>query len=86
MWHLQDRYTAYADTLNTSHENLSRLLQLLDYSKGYSFWSTRHEVYPTIVNALNKIGAEIGLDDETLLYRLSKEKALEFNSKQVLLL
>lgn len=74
----KDRCYAYADTFNESHENLSRLLQLIDYSKGYIFPNERSALQSTIINAIKRTGTQILRDDVTVLYYLSKEDAMKF--------
>lgn len=75
----KDRCYGYADTINESHENLSKLLQLIDYTKGYKFLSIRTEIRPVILDALKKANVELLQVVSTLLYYLPKEDALEFN-------
>lgn len=69
----------YADTLNESQDNLKRLLQIIDYSKGYFFLSERPELHTTITSAVRQSGAVIVSDTATLLYYLPKEKAADFD-------
>ncbi|XP_031628311.1 uncharacterized protein LOC116344072 [Contarinia nasturtii] len=76
-----DQFGAYADTFNESHENLSQLLQLLDYSKDYFFFSIRPSIRPTLKDALRKSNVDVGHYSTTLLYRLSKEDALKFDTQ-----
>lgn len=75
----QDRCYAYADTRDQSNGNLSRLLKLIDYSKGYFFLSIRSELATLLTTALDEANAEIAESGPTLLYHLSKEDALKFN-------
>lgn len=70
---------AYADTLNENHGNLFRMLQLLDYSKGYLFLETRTGLRSTIINAIQKMKAEIENIETAQLYYLPKEKALKLD-------
>lgn len=81
---MQDRFIAYADTLNESYDRLNRLLQLIDYSKGYIFQSIRAEIRPVIRDALAKANAQVIADDTGLLYYLPKEEALKFNVQYAL--
>ncbi|XP_031627732.1 uncharacterized protein LOC116343668 [Contarinia nasturtii] len=74
-----DRNRAYADTLNPSHDNLFRLLQLIDYSTGYRFLGIRPEIHPILVEALRNANVEIMSDNVAILYHLPKEEALKFN-------
>ena len=69
---------AYADTLNESFENLHRLIQLIDYSKGYFFSSIRAELRPVIMDALEKIKIGSIHHWQTSLYHLPKKDALKF--------
>lgn len=78
-WLFKDRYTAYADTLNASFENLSELLQLIDYKNCYTFLSTRPEIQSIILDALQKANVKILNDATTLLYFLSKEDGLKLD-------
>lgn len=75
----QDRNRAYADTLNASYENLSRLLQLIDYSKGYRFLAIRPDIQPVLTSSLQKANVEIISNDVAILYHLPKEEALKFD-------
>lgn len=78
--HFQDRWIAYVDTLSDSHENLTHLLHLLDYSKGLWFFSERIELQSTICDALKQKGVEIDPNDPVWhadLYRLRCEDALK---------
>lgn len=68
---------AFADTCNPCLDNLSRLLQLLDYSKGVLFTCERPEVYPIILETLKKKNLEICADYLSLLYYMPKEEALK---------
>lgn len=70
---------AYADTLNASHENLRKLLQLLDYSRGYFFLSERPEIAPTMIEAIQQINVELAFVATTVLYVIPKEDALKFD-------
>lgn len=74
----KDRCTAHADTLNDSYENLSRLLQLIDYSKGYAFLSLRPELRSTIISAIEKTKTRIVYEETILLYSLPREDALKY--------
>lgn len=75
---MQDRCSAYADTFNENHENLFRLLKLIDYSMGYDFLSVRPDLRPIVREAITSVGVEIVIDEPTLLYYLPKEDALKF--------
>lgn len=76
---LKDRCNAYADTFDESYDRLNRLLQLIDYSKGYTFVTVRPELQPTIRAVLQKLNVEIDLDDMAWLYYLPKEEAMKFD-------
>lgn len=75
----QDRNRAYVDTLNESLENLSRLLRLIDYSKGYRFLGVRPDIRPALKSTLDQINVPIISDNEAILYRLPREEAMQFN-------
>lgn len=75
----QDRCSAYADTLSNSYENLDRLLQLIDFSKGFTFLSIRTDLRQVIRDALQKAKVGIFHDDTTLLYHLPQEMASKFD-------
>lgn len=77
---LQDRCSAYADTLNESHDNLHCLLRLIDYSKGYTFSNIRSAIQPTILNALKSLNVEVVADSKNLLYFLPKKDALKLDT------
>lgn len=77
--YFQDRNRAYADTLNQSYDNLSRLLYLIDYSKGFIFLAIRPEIRGVLRSALQKMNVDIRSDNRTILYRLPKEEALQLN-------
>lgn len=77
----KERTSAYADTLNESFDNLNRLVQLIDYSKGYIFLSIRDDLGEVILDALQKAKIEPVLPETTLLYRISKEDALKFTAQ-----
>ena len=81
LFFLKDRSNAYADTLNESFDNLHRLVQLLDYSKGYFFLSIRNDLGPVILDALNKAKVDPVISSTTLLYYMSKEDALKFTAE-----
>lgn len=76
---LQDHHITYADTLNESHDNLKRLLQLIDYTNIAAFLSIRPELETTITSAALHIGATVLSNSSTFLYYLPKERALEFD-------
>lgn len=77
----QERTNAHADTLNDSFDNLQRLVQLLDYTKGYFFLSIRDELGPIIIDALQKAEIEPVQPSRTLLYYMPKEDALKFTTE-----
>lgn len=77
----QKRLRAYADTLNESFDNLHRLLQLVDYSKGYFFLSIRTRLRQVFKDAFEKANARIAHEYINLLYHLPKEIALKFDTK-----
>lgn len=60
---------------------MERLLQMIDYSKGFTFLSIRSELHQTFIKALQKMKVEIIRDDTTLLYYLSKEEAMTFEAR-----
>lgn len=72
---------AYADTLNESTDNLHRLVQLIDYTKGYMFSSVRDELGPVILDALHKANIESVRKSTTLLYYMPKEDARKFTTQ-----
>lgn len=74
----QKRLRAFADTLNDSFDNLHRLLQLLDYTKGYFFLSVRTRLRQVFKDAIEKANAKIRHEYINLLYHLPKETALNF--------
>lgn len=56
------------------------MLLLLDYSKNYVFANVRAKVADIIADALQKVvNAKITGDVKTILYRLPKEEALQFD-------
>lgn len=81
----QDRYCAFADTFNESDENLTRLLELLDFSQGLWFLSIRSRVATVIRAIFKERGIDVPLSNvvRLLLHRLPKEKALEFQIEWV---
>lgn len=72
---------AYADTFNELDDELSRLLQLLDYSKGYFFLSISERASGIVRKAVNQRGVKFLIDDSNLKYFLPKEDALKFEIK-----
>lgn len=80
---LQERIRAYADTLSNSFDNLHRLLQIPDYSRGYIFLSIRSELRQVFKDSLEKVNVKIDHEYINLLYHLPKEEALKFNPKYV---
>lgn len=80
----QDDRIAYCDTLNSSHDRLFRLLQLIDYSNGLIFLNIRTEIQPVIISALQKANVEIVYEYKQLLYYLSKEEALKLDVRSEL--
>lgn len=77
-----ERLTAYADTLSDSFDKLHRLVQLLDYSKGYFFMSIRNDLGPVILDALREAKIEPIRPTTTILYYMSKEDALKFTAQR----
>lgn len=75
----QDRYHAYADTINESNDNLLRLLKLLDFTKGYKFLSERAVLQSTIREVIAYKNAKITYDNNPMLYRLPKDEALKLD-------
>lgn len=75
----QDRCSAYADTFNKSSDRLFRLLQLIDYSKGYTFQCIRPELRTVITDALEKVNVTIENVSDFLRYYLPKEEALKLD-------
>lgn len=69
----------YADTLSKSSKNLTRLLELLDYSKGYHFYGIRFELRQAIREALHRANVDIEFGSSSLLYCLPKNEALKFD-------
>lgn len=69
----------YADTLSNSYKNLTRLLELIDYSRGYHFYGIRYELRQAVRNALQKVNVEIEFSSSSLLYCLPKNEALQFD-------
>lgn len=78
---LIDLCFVYVDTFSASSANLERLLQLLDYTKSYTFVNIRHEHGPVIKNVLHKFKVEITSDYTQLLYFLPNEEALKFDTR-----
>lgn len=76
---LQDWRTAYTDTLNASHENLFRLLQLLDFSNGFTILNIRTEIGDVVERVLKNANVEIDCEFTSFLYHLAKEQALNFD-------
>lgn len=76
---LQDREKAFADTIDESHCKLIRLLELIDYSKGYEFMNVRAEIAPAVKKALQNVNVEVIEEVKTLLHYLPKEEALTFD-------
>ncbi|XP_055309494.1 uncharacterized protein LOC129573206 [Sitodiplosis mosellana] len=74
-----DHNVAFADTFNESYDRLSRLLQLIDYSKDYIFQNIRAELLPVVTNALEKANVPVDHCIEFLLYHLTQEKALKLD-------
>lgn len=74
----QDCRLGYADTLIESNGRLSRLFQLIDFSKNYRFRGIRTAIATIIERALEKQNATVEYDT-ILLYYLSKEEALKFD-------
>lgn len=69
----------YADTIDTNSDKLSRLLQLFDYSSGYIFSNVRADVGCIIVDIMQKANIEADDYTKTILYRLPKEQAMNFD-------
>lgn len=83
LFSLKEGRRTYTDTLNASFDNLQRLVQLLDYSKGYFFVSIRDALGPAVLDALQKAKIEPVVPLVTLLYYLPKEEALKFTTEWV---
>lgn len=64
-------------------DNLRRLLRLLDFSKGLWFMTERSKVCPVIYEVIREKGLVIPENGviPLLLFRLAKEKALQFDIK-----
>lgn len=69
----------YAGTMSDSYENLSRLLQLIDYTRGYKLLNVCVELEQVFKDAITKTGAKILDDQPCYLYCLSKADALKFD-------
>lgn len=69
----------YADTLSKSSKNLTRLLELLDYSQGYHFHGIRIELRQAVRDALHRANVDIEFGSSSLLYCLPKNEALKFD-------
>lgn len=60
-------------------ENLARLLQLIDYSKGYKFLGIRPQLCPILKSSLEQVNIPIVSENEAILYRLPKEDAIQLD-------
>lgn len=58
-----------------------RLLQLIDFSNGFTFLNIRLEIGPVVATILQDANVEIVDDDMTLLYRLAKVDAVNLDMK-----
>lgn len=66
-------------------ENLGRMLQLIDYSKGYKFLGIRPELCSILKSSLEKVNIPIISENEAILYRLPKEDAIQLDVRYGLL-
>ena len=69
----------YADTIHANSDKFSLLLQLFDYSNGYIFSNVWADVGRIIVDIMQKANIEADDYTKTILYRLSKEEAMNFD-------
>lgn len=74
--HTQDRYHIYFDSLNTSNEKLTKLLELLDYTSGCRIMHVRSKHYPIMLEIIRRKQLQLEYDDPNLLYYLTNEKAM----------
>lgn len=77
----KDSSFAYAETMSSSFENLTRLLQLIDHSQtSYTFANVPAESVQVFKDVLQKANVEIS-NQPALMYFLPKEEALKFDSR-----
>lgn len=77
----QDRRYVFAHTLAKSTERLSKLLQLIDLTKGYIFLHILEKDYSVISEALMLQNVQIEKDLAFLYYHLPQAVALEYDNK-----
>lgn len=77
----QNRCFTYVSTLAKTGDRLTRLVQLLDFSKQYKFVCIMENYCAAVLEALRRQNVETDTNVEYLLYYLPREEALEFEPK-----
>lgn len=70
----------YIATLENSGERLTRLIQLLDFSKRYKFVCIMKKDHPAVLEALRQQHVETDTNVDYLLFHLPREDALQFEA------
>lgn len=73
----------FVNSLSDSNEKLAKILNLLDWSKGFKVSTFRKKHRPAVVDTVNAKNLSREFDSETLLYYLPKEEAVKLTVKCV---
>lgn len=72
----QDRYQLFLNSLSDSNDKLARILDMLDWSRGFKVSTFRKKHRSAVVDTLNAKNLNREFDSETLVYYMPKENAV----------
>lgn len=76
---MQDRYQIFVNTLDDNHLRLKKLLDLLDWSKGFQVHAVLKRYRPLIMEIIEKKNLVAELEFHTYMQYLPKEEAEHFD-------
>lgn len=76
---MQDRYQIFVNTLDDSHIRLKKLLDLLDWSKGFQVHAVLKRYRPLIMEIIEKKNLVAEMEFQTYMQYLPKDEAEHFD-------
>lgn len=76
---MQDRYQIFVNTLDDSQLRLKKLLDLLDWSKGFQVHAVLKRYRPLIMEIIEKKNLVAELEFQTYMQYLPKDEAEHFD-------
>lgn len=74
---IQDRYQIFLNSLSESNEKLTKILDLLDWSRGFKISTFREKQRSAVVDTIDARNLSREFDSETLVYYKPKEDSLK---------